>query len=230
LRTSGDQIGARHDPALDFGVGQRKGELVVISRQSTQKHDRPQLNEASSMSPRESSKPSGLRWLLLLAAEGVIVFYLALDALVAPLFRPLLRWLAKLRLVLRFERFVADLPPYGILALLAIPFGLAELAKVYAVFLIATGLERTGWTIFILAYLVSFIFVERTYSAGKAKLRTIGWFARLMDWLAAFRDHLLEWVRSTQAFAFFSRLKRRFAEVIRRLRLRFALQWRRLRP
>ena len=52
-------------------------------------------------------------------------------------------------------------------------------AKVYAVFLIATGLERTGWTIFILAYLVSFIFVERTYSAGKAKLRTIGWFARL---------------------------------------------------
>ena len=180
------------------------------------------------MSPRESNRPDRLQRLLLLAAEGVIIFYLALDALVAPLFRPLLRWLAKLQLVLRFERFVADLPPYGILALLAIPFGVAELAKVYAVFLIATGLERTGWTIFILAYLVSFIFVERTYSAGKAKLRTIGWFARLMDWLAAFRDRLLEWVRSTQAFIFFSRLKGRFADVIRRLRLRFALQRRRL--
>jgi hypothetical protein len=196
----------------------------VISRQSTQKHDQSQLPEkASSM-----SRSGGLGRLLLLAAEGLIIFYLALDALVAPLFRPLLRWLAKLRLVLRFERLVADLPPYGILALLAIPFGLAELAKVYAVFLIATGLERTGWTIFILAYLVSFIFVERTYSAGKTKLRTIGWFARLMDWLAAFRDGLLEWVRSTQAFAFFARLKRGFADVIRRLRLRFGLQWRRL--
>lgn len=180
------------------------------------------------MSPRESTRAHGLRRLLLIAAEALIIFYLTLDALVAPVFRPLIRWLAKLRFVIQLERLIADLPPYGILALLAIPFGLAELAKVYAVFLIATGLERTGWTIFILAYLVSFIFVERTYSAGKAKLRTIGWFARLMDWLAAFRDHLLEWVRSTQAFMFFSRLKRRFADVIRRLRLRFALQWRRL--
>ena len=182
------------------------------------------------MTSRESNRPDGLRRLLLLAVEGLIIFYLALDALVAPVFRPLLRWLAKLRFVIRFERLVADLPPYAILALLAIPFGIAELAKVYAVFLIATGRERTGWTIFILAYLVSFIFVERTYNAGKAKLRTIGWFAKIMDWLAAFRDGLLAWVRSTPAFAFFSRLKRRFAGVIRRWRLRFGLRWRRLRP
>lgn len=175
------------------------------------------------MSQRESHRAHGLRRLLLLAAEALIIFYLTLDALVAPVFRPLIRWLAKLRFVIRLEDLVADLPPYGILTLLAIPFALAEPAKVYALFLFATGHEMMGIVIFVLAYFVSFVVVERIYSAGRAKLRTIGWFAKLMDWLFAFRDHLLAWAKSTEAWAFFVRVKRRGAEVWRRWRLRFGL-------
>ncbi|VFU07169.1 hypothetical protein [Methylocella tundrae] len=175
------------------------------------------------MSPRESTRAHGLRRFLLLGAEALIIFYLTLDALVAPVFRPLIRWLAKLRFVIRLEHLVAELPPYGILALLAIPFALAEPAKVYALFLFATGHELVGITVFVLAYFVSFVVVERVYSAGRDKLRTIGWFARLMDWLFAFRDRLIAWAKSTEAWAFFLRVKRRGADILRRLRLRFGL-------
>ncbi len=170
-----------------------------------------------------SSMAQILRRILLRSAEALIIFYLALDALVAPLFRPLLRWLAQLRFVIRLEDFVASLPPYAILALLAAPFALAEPAKLYALILFATGHVIVGLVVFVLAYLVSFVIVERIYSAGRTKLRTILWFARLMDWLVGFRDRLIAWAKATQAWAFAVRIRRRGAEVARRLRLRFGL-------
>ena len=80
-----------------------------------------------------------------------------------------------------------------------------------------------GVVLFVLAYFVTFVVVERIYAAGRDKLRTIGWFARLIDWLFNFRDRVLAWVRATQAWAFFNAVKRRAAEIIARLRLRFGL-------
>ncbi len=163
------------------------------------------------------------RQLFLLFAEALIIFYLALDALAAPFFRPLIRWFAKLRFVIRLQDVVAALPPYAILALLAIPFAVAEPTKLLAVILFATGHRFVGAVLFIVAYFVTFVVVERIYAAGRDKLRTIGWFARLMDWLFNFRDRVLAWVRATQAWAFFNAVKRRAAEIIARLRLRFGL-------
>jgi hypothetical protein len=175
------------------------------------------------MSPREQKSAQGLRQFLLLLAEGLIIFYLALDALIEPIFRPFLRWLAQLRFIIRLEALVAALPPYGILALLAIPFALAEPAKLYALILFATGHAIAGLALFVLAYFVSFVVVERIYSAGKDKLRTIGWFAKSIDWLFDFRDRVLAWVRATEAWVFFVAFKRRAAAVVTRLRVRFGL-------
>jgi hypothetical protein len=173
------------------------------------------------MSPGDQTPAEGSRQFFLLVAEALIIFYLALDALVEPIFRPLLRWLAKLRFVVRFEAFVAGLPPYGALAALAVPFALAEPAKLYALILFATGHPIVGLVIFVLAYFVSFVVVERVYSAGREKLRTIGWFARTMDWLFDFRDRVLAWARATQGWALFVAVKRRAAEAVTRLRMRF---------
>lgn len=164
-----------------------------------------------------------LRQLFLLLAEALIVFYLALDALAAPIFRPLIGWFAKLRFVIRLQDLVAALPPYGILALLAIPFAIAEPAKLFAVILFATGRPIVGGALFILAYFVTFVVVERIYSAGRDKLRTIGWFARLMDWLFGFRDSVLAFVRATRAAALVRAVRRRLGAVIARLRLRLGL-------
>jgi hypothetical protein len=164
-----------------------------------------------------------LRHLFLLFAEALIIVYLALDALAAPFFSPLIRWFSKLRFVIRLQDVIAGLPPYAILVLLAVPFAVAEPAKLLAVILFATGHAIVGIVLFLLAYFVSFLVVERVYSAGREKLRTIGWFARLMDWLFDFRDRVLAWVRATQAWASFNVVKRRTAEIIARLRLRFGL-------
>jgi hypothetical protein len=173
------------------------------------------------MSPRESSESHGPRQFLLLVAEALIVVYVTLDAVVTPLFRPFVRWFAKLRYVIHLQEAVARLPPYGILTLLAIPFAIAEPAKVYAVFLFATGHEIAGVAVFVMAYFLSIVVMERIYSTGRDKLRTIEWFAKLMDFLIAFRDRLIAWAKATQAWIFTARMKRRAGALIKRLRLRF---------
>ena len=66
---------------------------------------------------------SGLRRFLLLVAKAVVVVYVILDGIVTPIFRPLLRWVSRLRFVIRLQDIVAALPPYAILVLLARPLG-----------------------------------------------------------------------------------------------------------
>jgi hypothetical protein len=175
------------------------------------------------MLSQEQNAAQRARQIFLLFAEALIIVYLAVNALVAPVYRPLQRWFSKLEFVARLQDRVAELPPYAILLLLGIPFAIAEPAKLWAVILFATGHEKIGITIFVLAYFVTFIVVERVYSAGRDKLRTIGWFAALLDWLFAFRDQVLAWVRATQAWALFHTVKRRVGDFIWRLRVRLGL-------
>ena len=154
-----------------------------------------------------------LRRLLILAADAVVIFYLLLDGIVAPLVRPVLRWLAGLRLVVRLEGAVAALPPYVILALLAVPVLIAEPAKLYALWLIGKGLFWAGISLMAFAYALSLLIAERIYRAGEVKLETIAWFARLIGWMSGIRDALYAWARATQIWAFSLKLRRRAAEL-----------------
>ena len=54
----------------------------------------------------------------LLFAEALIIVYLTVNAVVAPIYRPLQRWFSKLEFVIRLQDRIAELPPYGILVLL----------------------------------------------------------------------------------------------------------------
>lgn len=164
---------------------------------------------------------SSLRRLLLLPAKAVVVLYLVLDGIVTPVLRPLLGWVARLRFVIRLQDIVAALPPYAILVLLAIPFAFAEPAKFYALYLMTEGHFATGLVTISMAYLVSLLVVERIYHAGRAKLKTIPWFAKLMDWLTGIRDRLLAWARATRVWAFSVKLKRKARALAAKLRLRF---------
>jgi hypothetical protein len=163
---------------------------------------------------------SSLRRLLLLPAKAVVVLYVVLDGIVMPV-RPLLGWVARLRFVIRLQDLVAALPPYAILVLLAVPFAFAEPAKIYALYLMTEGQFATGLVTISMAYLVSLLVVERIYHAGRAKLKTIPWFARLMDWLTGIRDRLLAWARATRVWAFSVKLKRNARALAAKLRLRF---------
>lgn len=140
-------------------------------------------------------------------AKSVVVLYLVIDAIFAPIFRPLFRWIIKLGYVIRFQEAVAALPPYAILASLAIPFAFAEPAKLIALYLLAAGHLTSGLVMTALAHLVTLVIVERIYHAGEAKLRTIPWFAKLMDWLIGVRDRLLAWARTTPVWAFAVKVK-----------------------
>ncbi|HUZ92024.1 MAG TPA: hypothetical protein VMU78_09015 [Methylocella sp.] len=167
----------------------------------------------------------GLRRFLLLVAKAIVVVYVILDGIVMPVFRPLLRWVARLRFVIRLQDIVATLPPYAILVLLAVPLAFAEPAKIYALVLMGEGHFKTGFATMAIAYLVSLVIVERIYNAGKAKLKTISWFAKLMDWLTGIRDRLLAWARTTWVWTFSKEVKRTARELITKLRLRFRVAY-----
>jgi hypothetical protein len=162
--------------------------------------------------------------LLLLPANAVVVLYVVLDGIVTPVFRPLNRWVARLRLVIRLQDIVAALPPYGILVLLAIPLAFAEPTKAYAMYLMIEGHFATGLVTMLMAYLVSIFIMERIYHAGRAKLKTIPWFAKLMDWLTGIRDRLFAWARATRIWAFSVKLKQNARTLVAKLRLRL-LAW-----
>jgi hypothetical protein len=165
----------------------------------------------------------GLRGVLLLVAKAIVVVYVILDGIVSPVIRPLLRWVARLYFVIRLQDIVARLPPYAILVLLAVPLAVAEPAKIYALVLMGQGHFATGLVTITLAYLVSLVVVERIYNAGRMKLATIAWFAKLMNWLTGNRDRFLAWARATWVWAFSVRFKQTARALVEKLRLRFRI-------
>ena len=153
------------------------------------------------MSP-EPDRPKGSPLVrgLLAIAKGVLIALVLFDEVARPLYRPLAKAIASLRIVARLEAAIARLPRLGILLLLAIPFAIAEPAKLGSLILIARGQVTIGLIMLGLAHLFSFIVVERIYDAGRDKLLTYGWLNWLMTLLAQLRDKALGWVRSSSAY------------------------------
>ncbi|HEY9214310.1 MAG TPA: hypothetical protein VIQ29_15855 [Ancylobacter sp.] len=154
------------------------------------------------------SKPmSRLIRILLLPIEAVMVVFIVLDEIARPLYRPLLRWVASLRLMHRMENWVAARHRLTILVLLAIPFIIVEPLKIVGLFWIGRGALIPGGVILALAHLAGFVIVERIYSAGKPKLLTIGWFAWAIGLLVTVRTALIERARQTAIWRTVTRAK-----------------------
>ncbi|MDR3462794.1 MAG: hypothetical protein P4L76_10835 [Beijerinckiaceae bacterium] len=166
-----------------------------------------------------SENETMVRRVLRVLAEVVVGIYVIVDGLIAPLFRPIMRFLSSLALIRRIERWIVSLPPYVILVLLVLPFAIAELTKVYAVFLMGTGHFKTGFTIFVGAYIVTILGCERILHAGKPQLMTIGWFAVLYTWIIAFKDRILDWFRATAVWRLAVDLKQKARLAARRAKL-----------
>lgn len=139
---------------------------------------------------------------LFFVLRAVLTVLIVIDELARPLYRPLIRRLAALRIVRRIEESIARLPRFAILILLAIPFAIAEPLKLLGLLLMAQDHFRTGLVVFAFAHLVSFLLVERIYHAGRDKLLTYGWLAWGMGLLDGLRRKALDWVRSSAAYAF----------------------------
>ena len=166
------------------------------------------------------SKHSPLRHLLAIPLEIVVGIYVIADTIVWMVFAPLVRWLSRLQIIKALERAIDSLHPYVILVLLVVPFIIAELAKVYAVYLMGTGVFKIGMTIFIGAYIVSIFVCERILHAGKRKLMTIPWFAFIYTWIMAIKDRILAWFQTTWVWQSAVGLKRKVVVALRGMKER----------
>jgi len=151
--------------------------------------------------PEDDKRSLPARFLLALL-RVVLTVLIVIDEIARPFYRPLIDWFASLRIVARMEAWIARQSRLAILALLAVPFAVAEPLKLLGLVMMADGRARTGLVVFAFAHLVSFLLVERIYHAGRDKLLTYGWLAWIMGLLAGLRRRALDWIRSSAAYAF----------------------------
>ena len=160
--------------------------------------------------------PDRLKRLLALPLAILILGYDALDAVLGPLVRPAIAWAASLTLFRRIGDAIARLPPYGALALLAVPFALIEPFKFVALYWLAEGHVALGATTLVAAHLSSLFICERIFHAGKARLLEIGWFARGYGVVVRVRSWSMAWLRSTSAYRAVADLATRLRASLRR--------------
>ncbi|KPF69678.1 hypothetical protein IP69_10000 [Bosea sp. AAP35] len=154
----------------------------------------------------KSDPPSDARGplarILFAILRAILTVVIVVDEIARPLYRPLIAWFASLRIVARMEAVIARQSRLAILALLAVPFAIAEPLKLLGLWMMTDGRFRTGLVVFAFAHLVSFLLVERIYHAGREKLLTYGWLNWLMTLLERLRRRALDWVRSSAAYGF----------------------------
>ena len=168
----------------------------------------------------KNSRPTTPKRLAMLPLQILVALFILIDELARPLYRPLARWFKALRIVEVGERFVAGLPRFVILALLVVPLAIAEPLKIYALVLVGSGKPVRGILLLALAYLASFLIIERIYEAGKPKLLTIGWLARLLGLVARIRAWMLDWVKRTPVWPLVTATRQWAAQLVESFRAR----------
>jgi len=150
---------------------------------------------------------TALGWIFRLVAALVII----LDELVRPIYRPLLARLAALGIMQAFERWIGKLPALAVLILLLVPYAVVEPLKFLGLVWAADGWPKRGTALFLFAHLVSFVLIERVFTAGRPQLMTIPWMAWVIDTANAVRRRIVVALRLDAA-------KRRIRRLVRRLR------------
>lgn len=105
-------------------------------------------------------------------------------------------WVAKFPLFNWSERLIQHLPPYPTMAVFLLPGAVLFPVKLGAVWLMTNGQVLLGIGVIVAAKVVGTAVVARLYVICQPKLMTIGWFARLHDWLTATRDRLYSAIRA----------------------------------
>ncbi|MBB3457325.1 hypothetical protein FHT86_005643 [Rhizobium sp. BK313] len=136
---------------------------------------------------------------LLLPLRLAIALLVVISEIARPLYRPFVKWFSSLPIVEHFSELVGSLPRAVILVLFVVPLAIAEPLKIYALFVIASGHVITGLVIIALAYLMSFLLVERLFHAGREKLLTYGWLRWTMDRVETVRNWVSEMKESVIA-------------------------------
>jgi len=157
-----------------------------------------------------------LKQLASVPLAAFLLIYEAVEALFRRLVLPAIAALARAPVFIELGRAIAALPPYAILILLLAPFAAIEPFKYIGLYWLAEGRLLLGAVTTVAAHLASILICERIFHVGRAKLLTIGWFARGYFFLTGLRDEALAWIRATRVWRASGALLRR---VRHRLRL-----------
>jgi hypothetical protein len=139
--------------------------------------------------------------------------------------------LAKYAPVAAVERWIAGLPPYPALFVIALPTTLLLPLKFVAVWLLANEHFATATALFFGAKVASTALIARVFLLTKPALMQIGWFAAAYNWFVPWKDALFARIRSSWAWRYGRMLKNRVRLEINRawarLKPRLAALWRR---
>jgi hypothetical protein len=131
--------------------------------------------------------------------------------------------LAKYAPIAALERWIAGLPPYPALLVIALPTTLLLPLKFVAVWLLANGYFATATALFFAAKIASTALIARVFILTKPALMRITWFARAYDWFVPWKDALFAEIRSSWVWRYGRMLKTR-------VKLRVHQAWIRMRP
>ncbi len=150
----------------------------------------------------KGGRPSRMRRAAAFPGGAVVASFTLLDMFGTPVFSPLARRLVETGPIAWVRDGSRRLPAYAALVALAVPFIVAEPAKVYGLVLIGRGHFVWGVATILLAYLVSLVLVDTILEGAKPQLRSIGWFARLLDWMTKIKIAVTEYVTATRPYLF----------------------------
>lgn len=164
-------------------------------------------------------------------ARGPLITALNIVAALIVLFeewgwRPLSQLIARLAKyapIAALERWIAGLPPYPALLVIALPTTLLLPLKFVAVWLLANGYFATATALFFAAKIGSTALIARVFILSKPALMRIPWFAHAYDWFVPWKDALFAQIRSSWVWRYGRMLKTR-------IRLKTHQAWIRLKP
>lgn len=164
-------------------------------------------------------------------ARGPLIFALNVVAALIILFeewgwRPLsdlLGRLAKYAPIAALERFIAGLPPYAALAVIALPTTLLLPLKLVAVWLLANGHFATATLLFIGAKIASTALIARVFILTKPALMRMAWFASAYNWFIPWQEALFAQIRASWVWRYGRIVKERTLHEVR-------AAWARLQP
>jgi hypothetical protein len=176
--------------------------------------------------------------LLVAALELRRLLWAALEVLLALVllfeewgWRPLAELVGRLRRYpfwLRFEQWLAALPPYGALAMFAAPSVILFPLKLAGLWLVAQG--HIVWATLLIgaAKVVGTAFVARVFVITRSTLMTIPWFARLYNFIVPWHELIVARLKATRVWRLAHALKMRAQRLGRRLWVAYGPSIRRL--
>jgi hypothetical protein len=117
--------------------------------------------------------------------------------------------LARFRPWAALELWIAGLPPYGALAVFALPTTILLPLKFVAMWLLAKGQVLAAGGLFVGAKLASTALIARIFILTKPALMQIGWFARAYSWFTPWKEALFAEIRASWAWRYGRMVKTR---------------------